>query len=205
MSEETEKRTGSFLREPQMIIALSAIVLSVCGLFVAVYEAALERQAHRASVWPSVEVSASLNPGSVRIWARNTGVGPAQIETAAVIAAGSKRESWALAVESIIGDAVHDVGYYQSMITGRVQAADAEREVIFEIKGDVGSANGDAAEKIRRAINDREFDVALCYCSVYETCWTTRLQALVDRMRGSEPVESAVEVESCASEPRSRI
>ncbi|MEM6337563.1 MAG: hypothetical protein AAF752_13415, partial [Bacteroidota bacterium] len=44
----------------EMVVALSALVLSLCGISVALYEASLIRQAQRASVWPNIEVGASL-------------------------------------------------------------------------------------------------------------------------------------------------
>ncbi len=48
---------STWIMLPQTLIGLSAVLLSVCGLFIAIYEASLIRQAQRASVWPYVEVS----------------------------------------------------------------------------------------------------------------------------------------------------
>ena len=47
---ETPARKGSFFGQPEMIVAIAAVVLSVCGLFIALYEASIARRAERASV-----------------------------------------------------------------------------------------------------------------------------------------------------------
>ncbi len=44
-----------------MLVALSALLLSVCGLFISIYEASLIRRSQRASVWPYVEVTAGIH------------------------------------------------------------------------------------------------------------------------------------------------
>lgn len=40
-------RKNSFFRQPEMMVAAAAIVLSICGLFVALYEASIARRAER--------------------------------------------------------------------------------------------------------------------------------------------------------------
>ena len=66
-----------WLRQPQTLIALSAVLLSLCGLFIALYEASIIRQAQRASVWPHVSISVSLASQKINLWVQNNGVGPA--------------------------------------------------------------------------------------------------------------------------------
>lgn len=62
---------GRWLTRPQTMIALSAAVLSICGLFVSIYEASLIRQHQRGSVWPHVAVTPSINEGSIRLFVQN--------------------------------------------------------------------------------------------------------------------------------------
>ncbi len=51
---------STWIMRPQTLIGLSALLLSLCGLSIAIYEASLIRQALRASVWPYVEVSETV-------------------------------------------------------------------------------------------------------------------------------------------------
>jgi len=66
-----------WLLEPQTLIALSAVLLSVCGLFVSLYETSLMRQEQRASVWPRVSIGFTINDTlsrsspKTRAWARH--------------------------------------------------------------------------------------------------------------------------------------
>ncbi len=77
MDTEDHKSTFSeWIRSPQTMIALSAVLLSVCGLFISIYETSLIREQQLASVWPNVEVSPSINDGDLKIFVQNTGIGP---------------------------------------------------------------------------------------------------------------------------------
>ena len=40
---------GSFFGQPEMLVAMAAIVLSICGLFIALYEASIARRADPTS------------------------------------------------------------------------------------------------------------------------------------------------------------
>jgi len=82
MSEESNNQSfGKWLGEPQTMIGISAIILSICGLFISFYETSIIREPQRASVWPNVEVSPSINSDEIVFHVKNTGIGPAKIET----------------------------------------------------------------------------------------------------------------------------
>lgn len=84
-SEGTDHQPFSkWITRPETLIGLSALLLSLCGLFIAIYEASLIRQSQRASVWPYVEVGGTINPDRISLRVQNTGVGPARIRAAAV-------------------------------------------------------------------------------------------------------------------------
>ena len=57
---------------------------------------------------------------------------------------------------------------------------------------------------MRRTLVEGELDVVLCYCSVYEECWESRLLDLIGRARGELPPESRP-VEDCSTAERSAI
>ncbi|WP_445768576.1 hypothetical protein [Rheinheimera sp.] len=51
------------LRNPEMIIAGSALLVSLITAFVSIYSAFIDRAYARASVWPRLEIFRSYNDG----------------------------------------------------------------------------------------------------------------------------------------------
>lgn len=185
-----------WISRPQTIIALSAVVLSVCGLFISIYEASLIRIHHRASVWPHVAVTPSLNPGSVRLFIQNTGVGPARIETAAVTVGEQPKGDWGDLVRSIVKDG-RGTNRYQSLIIGRVLAPNSE-EKIFELSVDTMDAAGSSAiTAMQNKILEGDIDVLVCYCSIYDQCWQSSMQEILSRSKGIDTPRYR-RVDSCA-------
>jgi hypothetical protein len=74
MPDAVKKRSLS----PEMIAAISAVVIGVCAIAVSLYETTLIRQQLKGSVWPNVEVGFSYNEAGFRYFLSNTGVGPAR-------------------------------------------------------------------------------------------------------------------------------
>ena len=198
-----EKSFADWIRSPQVIVALSALLLSLCGLFVAVYEASLMRQSERASVWPYVQVSPSRSPERIAIWAQNTGVGPARIQKAALLHQDEILRSWsALVGELAPGDPIDS---YRSMLSGRVLPAESERETIFMLQRSDDVNREQLVDDIWTAIVEGQLDVSVCYCSVYDECWVTSLQ---EGIRPEEDPDLQVvdnEVDDCDSAPKSAI
>ncbi len=182
-------RKGGWLAGPQ-VLGVAAIVLSVCGLFVSIYQATLARQAQRASVWPHVVIAPSLKGESLRLWVQNTGVGPARIETAVARVDGETASGWNEVVSRLELPPEGGQESYRSLVGGRVLPAGSDVEGVLEISG-AAWASG-----FWTAIMEGRVDIELCYCSVFEECWLTRLQTVAGRMRGA-PGESARAVKRC--------
>ncbi len=195
---------ATWISRPQSIIALAAVVLSVCGLFIAIYEAALIRREQRASVWPYLEVGASVEASRFEIRVRNTGVGPARVHAAAVSVEGETVSDWADLLRRAGSDA-EEPGFYYSLIRGRVLPRDSESEVIFRVTDASGEAASALIESLSREMMAGRLDVTVCYCSVYEECWTSRLQDLFQRSRAVEIPVGDASVASCDRAPRSAI
>lgn len=206
MSSRTREPSSFFnwIARPQSIIALSALLLSLCGLFIAVYEASLIRREQRTSVWPYVEVSVSVSDERVLISVRNAGVGPARIRAAAVSRAGETMSGWAELLRQV-GAGAEPVDYYYSLLQGRVLPRDSEEETIFRIGVEGGPAAQELLAPLRREILGGSVDVTLCYCSVYDECWTASLQYVMRRTRGAGASVEDHAVASCEAAPRSGI
>ena len=122
---ETPAAKGPLFGKPEMIVAVATIFLSICGLFIALYEASIARRAERASVWPHVEVATSVRGTRVEIFVRNTGVGPARIRAANVSHNGIVMNNWADLLQSLEVDASRISSEF-SLIGGRVLGVDCE-------------------------------------------------------------------------------
>lgn len=187
MSDEARESEpfSRWISRPKSLIALSALLLSLCGLFVAVYEASLVRRQQRVSVWPHLEVSASMTGEAVQIIVENAGVGPARVRAAVLTHGGEVRQGW----EDLIRSAGLDTGqvdYYYSLIQNRVMPRDSDPEVIFRVERQYGPAAPDLLAWLRREIAAGELEVTLCYCSVYDEWWTASVQDVVRRSRGRD-------------------
>ncbi|WP_263841188.1 hypothetical protein [Salinibacter sp.] len=158
---------GEWLSEPQTMIGLAAVLLSLCGLFVSIYETSLERQEQRASVWPRALVAPSLSGDSVKVIVENSGIGPARVRAAAVEHNGEHVAGWRAMMERL--DIQGSVS--TSLLNQRVLSPDSEIEV-FAIR--------DSTRALSNSIWVGNLDITLCYCSVYEECWVTAMQNYVD-------------------------
>lgn len=193
-----------WIMRPQVLVGLSALLLSVCGLFISIYEMSLIRQAQRASVWPHVEVAVSIRQEGIKLWVQNTGVGPARIQAAAITYKGETQADWQDLILSLVGEEAASVSTYQSMINGRVLPSSSSREKIFGLTKDSGAVEREVIGRLRRAILEGLVDVTVCYCSVFDECWTSSLQDTVGRLRGITSSGSG-EVDDCDSIKRSGI
>lgn len=194
---------SAWIRSPQVIVALSALLLSLCGLFVAIYEASLMRQSERASVWPYVQVAPSRNAERVAIWVQNTGVGPARVQRASLLYRGEVVPNWSELLNALTASGAIDS--YRSLISGRVLPAESEQETIFMLPRSAEPALERLTGDIWSAIVDGQLDVSLCYCSVYDECWITSLQDGIRPERDPDLQVVDNEVDDCESLRRSAI
>lgn len=203
-TEDHKSPFSEWIRSPQTLIALSAVLLSICGLFISIYETTLIREQQRASVWPNVEIGPSINPGDLKIFVQNTGVGPARIRSAVVIYKGEVKANWDDLADSF--EYERSGTSYQSLINGRVLPPNSPQELIFRIESDVEDEASNLADILSRSILQEEFDVRLCYCSVYDECWTSNMLDVTKRSQG-KVVASREEqkVRSCAGGEESGI
>lgn len=179
---ETKRRFWAWVIQPETMVGLAAIVLSVCGLFVSIYETSLMRTQQRASVWPHVTVVFSSSPGSIALRIENNGVGPARIRAANVSYRGETTADWGALVRTVgtaAGANYGDVDIEFSLVNGSVLAT-SQWETIFSPIGVEGAA-GRLADDLAEAIREGLLDIEVCYCSVYDECWIARLQDVVAR------------------------
>lgn len=146
---------------PELTVALSAILVSLCALGVSLYETRLMREQQRAAVWPYIEILPSNNSEGSSLNLFNKGTGPAKIHGVTVSNGDTVWKSWRELLDSLPGD--NSIRFSYSTMHGRVLASN------------------DALEAIRMPARDaanvgpylQNIDISICYCSVYDDCWLT--------------------------------
>ena len=99
----------------------------------------------------------------------NDGVGPARIESVTMTVDGKPVRNWKDVFRALYGDAKVDATY--SQVYGKVLPPNTNRETTIEA---VHLFDPEQARAFFAA-RDR-FDMAICYCSVYDDCWISRRQ-----------------------------
>ena len=183
-----------WLRRPQTLIALSAVLLSVCGLFVSLYEASLIREQQRASVWPHVQVGPSFTKSEVAFHVQNVGVGPARIQAASIRYQGEVVPGWQELFRRMnvrdqlterigeIPESVRDsLNFYYNYVNGNTLPPDSNLEDFFRLSVTGSDPVGMQVLRLfRDEVQNEGFDLVFCYCSVYDQCWVTSMRAQGD-------------------------
>ncbi|MEM1126637.1 MAG: hypothetical protein AAGI71_08300 [Bacteroidota bacterium] len=158
-------------KNPEMLIALSALFIGLITAFISIYSAATDRAYARASVWPRLELSRSVMPETFSYNVVNNGTGPALIKHTLVKLDDEYLQAW--------WDIEVFSGITQSYIGGgTIPAGNAVNPLVYR-----GASTADVVEL------DRRIDIQICYCSIYDECW------IVDRSNTHESVGS------CGSTP----
>jgi uncharacterized protein YbdZ (MbtH family) len=159
-SEGSTARRGAFLREPQWIITIAAVLASVGALVIGSYEAVLQREHDRASMWPHLELVITFTPKTAGMQVSNSGVGPAIVQSVLVSVDGRPRISWPEVFKALLGAPARE--YNNSSVGDRVIRA-GETVDWFELPSN--SLPPDIQTRIARAA------IEICYASVYGEHW----------------------------------
>lgn len=150
--------------------SISAIVVGIAALYVSWDQGRVMREEVRASVWPAVQISASVNRRIddliINMKLENAGVGPARVERITILHEGE--------VVTDIDDLVERMspGPDRSIevSTGRIMAPGGKLRP-FELRYPAGSemAEMDAVELLE--VLSKDWSMEVCYCSVLDQCW----------------------------------
>ena len=167
------------------IASFVAVSLSVLALATSAYQSKLMRdqtqlmQAEsRASVWPSVAIGENdthTPTEDMFTWrVDNNGVGPAKIESVQVSLDGKPYRNWKDVSAALVPD--HPFHAQQSSIHDTVLPASINRETTVELVKLTDPI-------LARAFHDAQprFQIAICYCSVYDDCWIANVQQRVSQ------------------------
>ncbi len=140
-------------QKSEMIVAFSALFISVLTAVVGIYSAYTDRTYARASVWPSLEIARSYGDQYYEYSVRNVGTGPALIKFAKIKYKGKIIHYWR--------DIPGIENFTQSHIGHKILPAQEKIKPITYKGKNVGSYL-----KVHK-----ELSLELCYCSIYDECW----------------------------------
>ena len=142
-------------KKPEMIVALSALLVSLAMAIVGVYSAYIDRSYARASFWPRLEIFRSFGDGQFSYSVTNSGNGPALIKYAVVQYKSNAIKYWR--------DIPNFPPHSQSHIGSRILSSQNTIQPLVH--------RGEKSSEF--LIADEFIDIELCYCSIYDECWLT--------------------------------
>lgn len=164
----------------ETVASVSAIVVAVASLFVAWDEAGSVRRQQAASVLPIVKIDTRyLNSDTERsyeIRISNVGVGPAFIDRGVITWDGMPVQT----VEDLeynVVDLAGDADFWTSELQGQIVGG-GESFLLYRAVWDPDVAGSEAATRKTVAKLWESMDMNICFCSVYDSCWTTRVNHL---------------------------
>lgn len=171
------RRTGR--SRTDLIIALTAIILSVISLVVAIQNARTQREMVAASTWPYVtgwiKISANEHQ-DLQFGLSNSGVGPAKVHSFEVLYKGQAvtsardllRRCCGLPANRKAADAMLSA-WMASTVVNEVVLRAGEDQPAFVLRPN--PADPALARKFAQALGELSFRG--CYCSVLDECWET--------------------------------
>lgn len=153
------------------LLALTAIVLSLAALGVSVFEVSTIRDEQRIQVWPYVDLVTRFGPEGFQLEARNKGIGPARVRTTRVLLEGRAYEDLDELILNTVGEEnAFSYDLYSTTNPARSVMSPDEVVVLFGVPWEPRT------RLLAQRWTDR-IEVELCYCSVYDDCWLSRLDS----------------------------
>lgn len=145
----------AWYKKPEMIVALSALLISVITTIVSIYSATIDRAYARASMWPRIELFRSFGGNNFNYGIVNNGNGPAIIKYALVSHDEKNIRRWT----DIPNMPEHTQSHMGTRILPPQQTITPTR------------TTGKAAKVFEEI--DKKVKITICYCSIYDECWLT--------------------------------
>ncbi|RUO36096.1 hypothetical protein CWE13_09480 [Aliidiomarina shirensis] len=140
-------------RNPEMIVALSALFIGLLTAVISVYSASVDREYARASVWPKLELFRSYSGEEFSYGVANKGTGPAIIQYAKVSVGSKPIKRWS------------EVSEFSNITQSHINSItvpSGQTVTPLHYRGELISDILEFDEKI---------NIELCYCSIYQECW----------------------------------
>jgi hypothetical protein len=187
---DNSPRWTSTLAQFSSVLALS---VSFLALAIGAYQTRLMQNQARASVWPSLAIGYTYNDAGENagftLQIDNNGVGPARIESVTITLDDKPIRHWEEVLKQLLPKG--EVFVHISDVNGNVLPPNTNRETTIEAL----KITKPEQAKIFNEARDR-FKMDICYCSVYDECWTAHwLQHKVQAVERCEVGKGGVEFE----------
>jgi len=165
------------------VLAVSAVIISLISLFLAIQHGRVMERMVEASTWPYVLVGYSnFNADGtphITLWVVNKGVGPARLDSLEVFYQDTAQTGPQALLKSILRppDPAHHFRVQTSDVVNSVLSA---REWVNFVDLDAKSYDPGDYSRISGATQHLEFRA--CYCSVFEEC------SVLDTRKSPRPV-----------------
>ncbi len=182
-------KTGHSLADK--ILAVLAVFLSCVSVFIAVHHGRTMERLVAANSWPNISYTTGNEDDTgtrqiVTLSLKNTGVGPARIDTFELFYKGVPMRDYTALIKACCGKPAENVS--SSWVIDEVLPARETIEFLSVAKDMVGDDLWDTLNRERFAVR-----VRACYCSVFDECWARdsaqRRPERVDECRPSQPIQ----------------
>jgi hypothetical protein len=153
----------AWYKNAEMLVAISAIFLSVITVAVGVYSAYVDREYSRASVWPSLQIGRSFNISqnqkTYKYVVLNNGTGPAIIKSVELSYKNNYYKTW----QELFNEfGIEKSNFSQAHISTTVVPTNKQINALV-------TDNPLLVDSL--LMPDKGFHVAICYCSIFDECW----------------------------------
>lgn len=160
----------------QTFIAVTSFVVAIIALYAALNEADAARKQLQSSAWPNLETEFSFRtvPGSERLdfSLRNSGIGPAKVASIDLFLDGSPLENWDQFVRTFTED--ENPLYSYNWVSRRVLQPDDQYALLTVSAEEIDS---ETVIALQQAVRAGRLQGEICYCSVFDDCWTLETQS----------------------------
>ena len=143
----------------ESVSGVVALVVGFCALCTTAYTAYLQRNQAHSAVWPRVMFGTAGPDFHFEIL--NKGVGPAIIERVDIRVDGVPITTWQQGLRRVLGQAPPSLRV--STLSGTVLTPGETLSVL---------SFGDRSVRDRVEAARSRFSVQICYCSIYNQCWS---------------------------------
>lgn len=155
------------------LISASAGVVALSALAVSTYQAYIARQQQKMSAWPYVTQGNTGADGYARL-VQNVGLGPALVRSVIVTVDGRRVRTWGALLQASLR--VDSVALQARLGRTRFVTSSVWRGTVLLPGSTTELARvepGPFAADVRGALNDARVRLRVCYCSMYDDCWTS--------------------------------
>jgi hypothetical protein len=175
-------------RRLEMAVAIAALVTSVTSIWLSLSQGDDMARLVQAQSWPYLEyqTSNSADDGTkqIDIAVRNSGVGPAKIESFSISYDGKPAKGWAALIRACCAPDGHPINTTADLLAdtdNRMMSARLRQRVlrasdsITLMRLPRTDANGALWAKLNEA--RFKLEMRVCYCSVFDECWVSDLRS----------------------------